>query len=173
VERTIRVEHDLAWLPRPNECHLVLSTSLPPAELISSVFALAFAGDRLLLTRLASRGWDIPGGHICAGESLEDALRREVYEEAGARLGRFGPLGYAMFRLLTPPPPGYRYPCPDSYLVIYWAEVAVLDAFVPTAEARDRRLFTPATARRVRYVQRHPELYAAALAATQVSGTAQ
>ena len=32
--------------------------------------------------------WDIPGGHVHPGEDPVDALRREIYEEAGWRLER-------------------------------------------------------------------------------------
>jgi len=32
--------------------------------------------------------WDIPGGHVEAGESPIDALRREIHEETGWRLRR-------------------------------------------------------------------------------------
>jgi 8-oxo-dGTP diphosphatase len=30
--------------------------------------------------------WEVPGGHIDPGESLEDAMRRELYEETGMHL---------------------------------------------------------------------------------------
>jgi len=44
-------------------------------------------GSSLLLTRLAPhvafQGWTLPGGGVEHGEDPRDALRREVYEEAG------------------------------------------------------------------------------------------
>jgi 8-oxo-dGTP pyrophosphatase MutT (NUDIX family) len=36
--------------------------------------------------------WFLPGGGAMVGESLEDAVRREIYEETGARLGDLGPV---------------------------------------------------------------------------------
>jgi len=64
VEKIIRVDYNLAWLPEPNESQIALSSQLPPRELVSTALVVAFAGDRLLMTELVSRGWDIPGGHV-------------------------------------------------------------------------------------------------------------
>lgn len=34
--------------------------------------------------------WDLPGGHVEAGESLRGALERELHEELGIRVGELG-----------------------------------------------------------------------------------
>jgi 8-oxo-dGTP pyrophosphatase MutT (NUDIX family) len=36
--------------------------------------------------------WILPGGGAMAGESLDEAVHREIYEETGARLGDLGPV---------------------------------------------------------------------------------
>jgi 8-oxo-dGTP diphosphatase len=40
----------------------------------------------VLLVRVASRGWEMPGGQVENGENLLDALSREVLEETGCRV---------------------------------------------------------------------------------------
>ncbi len=146
-ERILQIVHNLSWLPQPNEGRTVLSSQLPPGDMIATALVLAFDRGRLLQTHLAARGWDIVGGHIEPGESPEEAARREAYEEAGARLRELHVLGYQRLRLLGPRPASYRYSYPDSYQVFYWAQIEALDEFIPTEEARERALFAPDDAR--------------------------
>jgi 8-oxo-dGTP diphosphatase len=53
-----------------------------------------FYGDKVVLADIVTRGWCIPSGHVEAGETFEEAVRREAYEEAGATLGRVAYLGH-------------------------------------------------------------------------------
>ncbi len=50
------------------------------------VFVVCRYNGRWLLTQHKERGWEFPGGKAEPGESIEEAARREVYEETGAVL---------------------------------------------------------------------------------------
>ncbi|MEH7304342.1 RNA deprotection pyrophosphohydrolase [Neobacillus drentensis] len=50
------------------------------------VLVICQMGDEWLLTNHKKRGLEFPGGKMESGESLEEAARREVYEETGAIL---------------------------------------------------------------------------------------
>lgn len=59
-------------------------------------FAVVRDGGHWLMLRHRRHGrvhWEIPGGHVDAGESLEDAARREVLEETGVDVVVRGLLG--------------------------------------------------------------------------------
>lgn len=167
IGTVLKVERDISWIPQPNESALILTTILPPLETIATAFVLAFSGEEIVMSQLVDRGWDIPGGHVEAGESAEEAARRELYEETGARVGALQLLGYQRLRLLGPKPTAYAYPYPDSYQVFYTGPVTALEDFASTDETYGRGLFVPAEARKLDWIQRHLGLYEAALKAIQ------
>jgi 8-oxo-dGTP pyrophosphatase MutT (NUDIX family) len=61
-------------------------------EKVTSVHGYCFDGDKVLLAYIRGRGFEIPGGHMEEGESPEEALHREVYEEGRVR-GKIAYLG--------------------------------------------------------------------------------
>ncbi|MCA9928119.1 MAG: NUDIX domain-containing protein [Anaerolineales bacterium] len=159
----ISSEFDIELLPKPNEYHLILDDTLPPVELITAVFGLIFDGNQFLMTNLVERGWDIPGGHTESGESPEQTVRREIFEETHALVRDLHVLGYDKFMIQAPKPDAYSYPYPVSYQLFYWGRVNRLEPFVATSEAVGRKLFTPEAARQTDWVKRSPALYEAAL----------
>jgi 8-oxo-dGTP diphosphatase len=63
-----------------------------------SIYGVAINDSSILLCRIApgypgEGRWTLPGGGVEWGEHPEDALRREVYEEAGLELNGFEFLG--------------------------------------------------------------------------------
>lgn len=50
------------------------------------VFVICLFHGQWLLTKHKKRGWEFPGGKRESGETLEEAVRREVNEETGANI---------------------------------------------------------------------------------------
>lgn len=63
----------------------------------------------------------LPGGRIEPGETLLEALHREVAEETGWTIQNPTLLGFIHYHHLSPKPPDYPYPYPDFLQVVYCA----------------------------------------------------
>jgi 8-oxo-dGTP diphosphatase len=147
--KIIKLENNISWAPQPNELVLVETDVMPPLELCSSAYVLAFAGDDLLMAEL-DRGVDIPGGHIDPGEDAETAMRRETQEETGAIIGAASLLAVQKITVAGAKPDIYRYPYPISYQLIYLSSDFRQGAFVkdedslgPVMIARDKAADVP------------------------------
>jgi 8-oxo-dGTP diphosphatase len=92
-------------------------TAPPDTALIANINIVPYIGDKWLVLRMADGHWDIPGGTLEPGESYPECLRRELFEEAGANLLDYMPVGAwrctcraeKPFRPHTPHPIYYRY----------------------------------------------------------------
>lgn len=111
----------------------IQATFLPdgvPAPFEASATAtLVFAikNEKFLLANIAGRGWCTLGGHIETGESVEEALRREAMEEAGATLDALRPIGRYLFHWKES---GRR-----ALIPVFWAEPIALEAIPEGSES--------------------------------------
>lgn len=108
------------------KCRFELRDSPPPASLISSVNIVPFVGGQVLMIRLQSGEWEIPGGTLEPGENHVHAIRRELVEEAGARLVTFEPLGAWRCHSSAPEPYRPHLPHPEFYRFVGYGEVEII-----------------------------------------------
>jgi 8-oxo-dGTP diphosphatase len=79
-----------------------MSTGKAPLHTLVVGCLVRNSNGEVLLIRNHKRGWEIPQGRVEEGESLVEALHREVREEAGVEI-ELGPLA-AIWSKVAPPP---------------------------------------------------------------------
>lgn len=168
MKRLVQVRRDIPWLPAPGEGRVYVSDEHPPAEVCGSAFGFVFDDDRVLLTHLHRRGWDVPGGVIDPGETPEQAAVREVLEETSAAVEIIEPVGFQELELLGPRPTHYRWPYPISVQVYFLCRLVELGPFEPNVESFERGFFAAADARVVPTMANHLEVYEEALRRSRV-----
>jgi 8-oxo-dGTP diphosphatase len=114
---------EMTW--GPLRCAFEMRDSAPPAELVGNVNCVPFVGEGCLVLLLRNGKTEIPGGTLEPGEAYEQAIRRELFEEAGARLASFAVLGAWRCRSSEPAPYRPHLPHPESYRVVVYGEASM------------------------------------------------
>ena len=135
---------EMNWGQQPVRLTAWLCDALPSDGPVTSVHIVALFGSHLLVVRDRKGVYGFPGGRLDRGESREQAMDREVYEEANA----FVEPGYVLYAVIkieyTLRLPGRVYPHEFSYLAMYSGRVKGLDPFNgdPAGIILERALFT-------------------------------
>lgn len=66
---------------------------MEPTHFVSVAALVTNENGEILLVKSPWRGWEYPGGLIEPGETFEEALHREVFEEAGVKIEITGFVG--------------------------------------------------------------------------------
>jgi NAD+ diphosphatase len=126
------------------ECDVCKAQHFPRTDPV--VIMLAVDGDNCLLGRQArfpKSMYSCLAGFLESGETIEDAVRREIFEEAGVKCG-------AVAYLASQP-----WPFPASLMIGCIAEATTRELNVDGVELEDARWFSRAEARSM-LEARHP-----------------
>lgn len=148
MHKLLSSEHDLPWIEGRNVVKTYLSDTLPPVKLCASAYAIVLKNKALLQTELRegerpTKLLDIPGGHIDLGESPEDTVVRETFEETGVRVKVDRLVGYMEVTITSKKSENYRYPYPTSYMLFYFCEVVEETQFDGNDETHGKVWLSP------------------------------
>jgi len=118
-----------------------ISNKLPNDKDVITCMCAVFYEDKILLVR-PIRGWGLPGGHIEKGETPEDCIIRECFEEAGVLIKHPKIIGYWKAGKLKKLDSNKLYPN-VGYQLLYMAEADKIMEFKKVHETSDRKFLEP------------------------------
>src|SRR5262249_13844456 len=83
------ITHTATWAGRQIMVTWLPATFIPPRDAITQASGICFTEHRkIVLVSGNGQHWNLPGGHLSPDETPEQALEREVWEEARVRVVR-------------------------------------------------------------------------------------
>lgn len=122
------------WLWGPVTGRFTLFDEPPEPDLVSNVALVPSYGDDYVVVQTDSGRWTFPGGTVEPGESWDEALKREVMEEAGAETLGFQMIGGWEFRTHRDAPFRPQIPHPRFYRIVYTGSVRISGPPEPVAD---------------------------------------
>jgi len=117
---------EVTWPWGPTKAEFVLIENTLPARLISNVNIVPRMADRWVVIRLSDGLWEIPGGTVEPGEDYMTTIRRELLEEAGAKLKTFQILGAWRCHSFAEKPFRPHLSHPESYRLVGVGEIEIV-----------------------------------------------
>jgi 8-oxo-dGTP diphosphatase len=120
--------HPAFWEWGPIHAQFECLDAAPPEQFISNINVIPYVGNLWVMIRTAAGNWEMPGGTLEPHEHYLDAARRELLEEAGAKLLDFQPFGAWKCRSEAPNPYRSHLPHPEFYRFVGYGAVELVGA---------------------------------------------
>lgn len=141
-------EEQTTWGDEKFFCEYIDDLDFSKIEPVTQVQALCFTSNRKFVIYEDIHGnYGLPGGSVEKGESLEEALFRELREEVAVRPIEYGPLLYLKITNLSQRPPTI------TYQARYWARVELLDEEVSDPAGKAIRRYVVSEKKLLEYVK--------------------